>query len=238
MVARHNGTLFVFLAAILYSTAGLCMKLIPWGGLALNGGRSIIALIVYVVFLFVTHHKLKINQWVILGAIAVCGTNTLFAIANKMTTAANSIVLQYTAPIFVIILSALFLHQKVRRLNLTTCIFVFLGVICFFVDSLSGGNLFGDFLALISGITYAVVFMLEDMPDGDALSSLIVGTIISSVIGIPFMIGQPALNQTAIISMVFLGVFQMGLAFICLTIGLKSTPPVTASLVTGYQNQC
>ncbi len=235
MTARHNGTAFVLLAAVLYSTAGLGMKLIPWSGMALNGGRSIIALIVYAVFLFATHHKLRINKWVILGAIAVCGTNTLFAIANKMTTAANSIVLQYTAPIFIIILSMIFLHRRANRLDLTTCAFVFLGVVCFFIDSLSGGNLFGDFIALISGVMYAIVFMLEDMPDGDALSSLFWGTALSSAIGIPFMFGQAPLNQTAIISMLFLGAFQMGLAYICLVIGLKTTAPVTASLVTGIE---
>ena len=235
MTTRHNGTLFVFLAAILYSTAGLCMKFIPWGGLALNSGRSIIALAVYGLFILCTHHKLKFNRWVLLGSIAICGTNTLFAIANKMTTAANSIVLQYTAPIFVIVLSALFLHRKVKRLDLMTCTFVFFGVLCFFIESLSGGNLMGDLIALISGVAYAGVFLHGEMPEGDALSALFFGTIISAVIGIPYMFSQPALNMTGWISMVFLGVFQMGLAFICLTVGLKTTPPVTASLVTAIE---
>ena len=164
MSVRCSGTMFVFLAAVLYSTAGLCMKLIPWSGMALNGGRSIIALGVFGAYLLITRHKPKLNRWVLLGAAAVCGTNVLFALANKMTTAANAIVLQYTAPIFVILLSLVLLKKKPGRLDLVACAVVFLGVVCFFVESLGGGQLAGDVISLVSGITYAGVFLLNDMP--------------------------------------------------------------------------
>lgn len=148
MSVRCSGTMFVFLAAVLYSTAGLCMKLIPWSGMALNGGRSIIALGVFGAYLLITRHKPKLNRWVLLGAAAVCGTNVLFALANKMTTAANAIVLQYTAPIFVILLSFVLLKKKPGRLDLVACAVVFLGVVCFFVESLGGGQLAGDVISL------------------------------------------------------------------------------------------
>lgn len=235
MSARHSGTVFVLLAAVLYSTGGLCMKLIPWSGVALNGGRCTIALAVYLVYLLVKRHRPVLNRWVLLGAVAVCGTNVLFAMANKMTTAANSIVLQYTAPIFVILLSVVFLRRKVGRLDMGACAVVFLGVVCFFLESLGGGRMAGDVIALISGLTYAVVFLLNDMPEGDAISSVLWGTVFSSLIGMPFMLNQPPLTGEALVSMVFLGVFQTGFAFLCLTIGLKTTPPVTASLVSGIE---
>lgn len=225
----------MFLAAVLYSTGGLCMKLIPWSGIALNGGRSMIALAVYAAFLLATHHKLRINRWILLGAIAVCGTNVLFAMANKMTTAANSIVLQYTAPIFVILLSIFFLRKRPGKLDISACVVVFLGVVCFFVESLGGGRLLGDSLALLSGLSYAVVFMLEDLPDGDPMASVFWGAVFSTVISIPFMHDLPPLGTTGTISMIVLGIFQMGLAFICLTTGLKTTPAVTASLVSGIE---
>ena len=235
MSARHSGTVFVLLAAVLYSTGGLCMKLIPWSGVALNGGRCTIALAVYLVYLLVKRHRPVLNRWVLLGAVAVCGTNVLFAMANKMTTAANSIVLQYTAPIFVILLSVVFLRRKVGRLDMGACAVVFLGVVCFFLESLGGGRVAGDVIALISGLTYAVVFLLNDMPEGDAISSVLWGTVFSSLIGMPFMLSQPPLTGEALVSMVFLGIFQTGFAFLCLTIGLKTTPPVTASLVSGIE---
>lgn len=211
------------------------MKLVPWSGVALNGGRCLIAVIVFAVYLLAAHHKPRMNRWVLLGALAVCGTNVFFAMANKMTTAANSIVLQYTAPIFVILLSALFFKKRAGRLDLAACVVVFLGVVCFFVESLDGGKLAGDMVALLSGLTYAVVFLLNDMPDGDPISSVFWGAVFSTLIGLPFMAGQPPLVGTALLSMVVLGVFQTGAAFLCLTIGLRTTPPVTASLISGIE---
>ena len=233
--ARQKGTLCVFLAAVLYSTGGICMKWIPWSGVALNGGRSMIALAVFSAYLLLAHHRPRMNRWVLLGAVAVCGTNVLFAVANKMTTAANAIVLQYTAPVFVIVLSLLFLHKRAKRLDLEACIVVSLGILCFFVESLSGGHLYGDLIALASGLTYAIVFMLNDMPEGDPLSSVFWGAVFSCVIGLPFLPTQSALDPQAWISLLVLGVFQMGLAFLFLVRGLENTPPVTASLVSGIE---
>ena len=59
----------MFLAALLYSVGGLCIKVIPWGGMAINGGRTAIALVVIGTYLAVTRHRLKLNRWVLLGVI-------------------------------------------------------------------------------------------------------------------------------------------------------------------------
>ena len=115
------------------------------------------------------------------------------------------------------------------------CAVVFLGVLCFFLESLGGGHLSGDLLALLSGLTYGCVFMLNDMPDGDPISSVFWSAVMSTVIGLPQLVQQPRLEGTALISMLVLGVFQMGLAFVFLTMGLKTTPSITASLVTGIE---
>ncbi len=235
MTKQQKGTLFVFLASICYSLGGICMKGIPWSGMAVNGGRTAIAVVVMGIYLLLTKQKLRFNRWILLGALSVSLTNILFAIANKMTTAANAIVLQYTAPIFVIVLTALFMHKRPGRLDLAACAVVFGGVLCFFVESLSGGSLTGDMLALISGVTYAVVFMLNDLPDGDALSAAFFGHVISAVIGLPFVMQETDFGTTCMVSMLVLGVFQVGAAFIFLGEGLKTTPAVTASLVSGLE---
>lgn len=235
MTQQQKGTLCVFLASICYSLGGICMKGIPWNGMAVNGGRTAIAVVVMGIYLILTRQKLRFNRWIVLGAFAVSLTNILFAIANKMTTAANAIVLQYTAPIFVIVLTAIFLRKRPGRLDLAACALVFGGVLCFFVESLSGGSLTGDMLALISGVTYAVVFMLNDLPDGDALSAAFFGHVISAVVGLPFLVQETQFGTTCVISLLVLGVFQVGFAFIFLGEGLKTTPAVTASLVSGLE---
>ena len=231
---RRTGTLCVFLAAVLYSIGGLCIKLIPWGGMAINGARTI-ALVVSGAYLAVIRHPLRFNRWVAVGALSIFGTNALFSVANKLTTAANVIVLQFTAPIFVILFSALFWRRKPGRLDLLACGIVFGGVLFFFADSLEMGGGLGNVLALLSGVAYAGVFLMNELPDSDAISSVFWGDVLSAVTGLPFLLGEAKLEPIALTSLLVLGVFQVAVAYILLTIGLKTTPPVTASLVSGIE---
>ncbi len=232
---RTRGVLCVFAAAVLYSIGGLCMKVIPWNGLSINGGRTAIALVVIGAYLIIIRHPLRMNRWVLLGTFAIFLTNTLFCLANKMTTAANAIVLQFTAPIFVILFSLIFWRRRPKKLDVIACAVVFGGVLFFFVDSLEMGGGLGNLLALISGVTYAVVFLMNDMPEGDGISSVFWGDVLSAVTGMPFLFQETQFPATALISIVVLGVFQVAMAYILLMIGLKTTPPVTASLVSGIE---
>lgn len=235
MSERRRGTLFVFLAAVLYSIGGLCMKWIPWNGVAINGGRTAIALVVIGIYLILTKHPLKMNRWIFVGALSVFSTNLLFSVANKMTTAANAIVLQFTVPIFVMLFSALFLKKRPTKLDLIACVVIFGGIIFFFADSLTMGGGLGNLLALLSGITYAGIFMLNDMPKADAISSVFWGDVISAVVGLPFILRETDFSTGSMISLLVLGVFQVAVAYILLTIGLQTTPSVTASLVSGIE---
>ena len=102
---KHSkGIFYVLMAAVLFSIGGLCIKLIPWSPLSINGARNFISVIIIGAYLKATHHKIVINPAVIFGAVCMTGVTTLYCIANKLTTAANTIVLQFTAPIFVIFL--------------------------------------------------------------------------------------------------------------------------------------
>ena len=237
---KHTGTLFVFLAALLYSIGGLCIKVIPWNGMSINGGRTAIALVVIGAYLAVIRHRPRLNRWVLLGALCIFGTNTLFSLANKLTTAANTIVLQFTAPVFVILFSALFWKKKPQKLDVAACAVVFGGVLFFFVDSLEAGGALGNVLAVLAGAAYGGVFLLNDFPDADAISSVFIssvfwGDVLSALTGLPFLVRETVFTPTALTSLVILGVFQVAVAYILLTIGLRTTPPVTASLVSGIE---
>ena len=223
MSAKQRGVLCVFAAAVLYSIGGLCIKVIPWNGMSINGARTAVALVVIGLYLWAIRHKPRMNRWVLLGALAVCGT------------AAYAIGLQFTAAIFVMVFTAIFFRRRPGKLDLVTCAAVLGGILFFFVDSLSAGGMVGNVLALISGISYAGVFMMNDMPEGDAISSVFWGDVFSAVVGLPFVAMETDFSATAVVSVLILGVFQVALAYILLTIGLKTTPPVTASLVSGIE---
>ena len=235
MTQSQKGTLYVFLAALLYSIGGLCIKVIPWNGMSINGGRTAIALVVIGAYLIWKKHPLKTNRWVLLGGLFVFSCNALFSVANKMTTAANTIVLQFTAPIFVVVFTLLIFKKRPTKLDVITCVFVFGGIVFFFLDSLSAGNMLGNILALVSGVAYAGVFMMNELPDGDAISSVFWGDVFSAVAGLPFLFRETEFPTSAWVSLIILGVFQVAFAYIFLTEGLKTTPPVTASLVSGIE---
>ena len=234
-MTRKLGTIFVAISAVLYSIGGLCIKVIPWSGMAINGGRTAIALVVIGFYLVLVKHPLRFTRWILLGALCVFGANSLYAVANKLTTAANAIILQFTAPIFVLLFSALFFHKKPKKLDCIACLAVFGGILFFFVDSLEMGGGLGNFLALLSGVAYAGVFMMNDMPDSDAISSVFWGDVLSALTGLPFLLQETEFPPQAIVSIILLGVFQVALAYILLTIGLAVTTPVTACLISGIE---
>ena len=235
--AAAKGALFVFLSAVFFSIGGLFMKLIPWNGLAINSARNVFSVLVLAAFFRIRRHKLVINRTVLIGALAIVGTNILYSLANKLTTAGNTIILQFTAPIWVMVFSSLLLKKKPGRLDLVAAAFVFAGVICFFVDSLSSGHLTGDLLALLSGIFYAGVFMMNAREDSDSLSSVLIGMLLNVLTGIPFLIREQPFSAGMDVwtPVLILGIFQLGLAYVFLTEGLAITPPVTASLISGIE---
>lgn len=232
---RRRGTRFVFFAALLYSIGGLCIKLIPWNAMSINSARNMVALVVVGGYMLLSRHRLRMSRWIALGALSVCGTTVLYSLSNKLTTAANAIVLQFTAPIFVILLNAVFWRKRPGKLDLAACAVVVSGVVCFFLDGLAMGGMLGNALALLSGLCYAGVFLLNDLPDADPVCSVFWAEVISIIIGLPFLARETCFTTTAIVSVVVLGAFQVGLGYVMMCIGLRTTPAVTAALITGIE---
>ena len=227
--------LCVFLASVCFSTGGLFIKLIPWGPLSLNGARNLIGAALIGLYLAVTKHRLVFSKPVFIGALSMIGVTTLFTISNKLTTAANAIVLQFTAPVFVILFMALLFHQKPKKADILTCAAVFLGVVLFFIDGLRAGNLLGNFTAILSGVCYAGVFMMNTGEKADAISSCFIGQLASGIIFTPLVVRETDFSAPVLIAVLLLGLVQVGGAYILFSHGIRRTPPVTASLITGLE---
>lgn len=232
---NHGGIFLVLLAATLFSMGGLCIKMVPWSPLAINGARSLISVMVLAVYLKWIKHKIVINKAVLFGAVCMTGTTGLFCVANKLTTAANAIVLQFTAPIFVILLMWLLKNEKPKKLDILACVVVFSGIICFFIDGLLLGNMFGNFMAVFSGVFYAGVFMMNSFEKSDAISSVFLGHALSAVTGIGFVFGETDFGIQPMVGIFLLGVFQMAIAYIFMSKGLQQVSAVTASLTTAIE---
>ena len=232
---QKKGLLLIFAASVLFSLGGLLIKVIPWQALTINAWRCGISVCMLLLFAKVTHHKLKLTPGVWAGAAAMCLTVSSYALANKLTTAANAILIQFTNPVFVILFLWLFFHEKPKKLDIITCVVVFGGIACFFLDGLSAGNLLGNAVALFSGLCYAWVFLLNKIPGGDPLYSTILGHAMCVLIGLPSAVRETEYSGQIILCAILMGVFQLGLAYLCFTIGIRTAPPVSASLVSGIE---
>lgn len=234
-MSSKKSLFFVFIAAVLFSIGGLCVKVIPWNALSINSFRSIISSLMLFTFARITHHELKLTPGVFAGACAMCFTTILYAASTKLTTAANAILLQFSAPVFVILFMWLIFKEKPKKLDVITCGIVFGGIACFFLDSLGSGSLLGDSLALLSGVGYAWIFLLGKIPGGDPLFSAMLGQAMGGLIGLPWLVQETQFDGATMVAAIALGVFQLGFAYIFFTTGIQYAPPVSASLVTGIE---
>lgn len=233
--SRYYGPLMMLIACILFSTGGILCKLIPWSPLAINGVRNLLGGSLIGIYLIATHHRLRFNFKILIGAICMGGVTTLFIVANKYTTAANAIVLQYSAPIWLIIFSALLLHKKPRTRDLITIAIVLIGIIFFFLDGIGEGNTWGNIAALGAGLFYSGLFLLNSLPDADALSSLFLGQFGTGLILTPLVVKETDYSAVPLIAVICLGIFQVGLGYIFFNEGTKYTAPVTASIIAGIE---
>lgn len=232
---KAYGPIMMLLASVCFSLGGLLCKMIPWSAVAINGFRDLLGSLVIGGYLLTTRHRLRVNGVVIAGAVCMFGVTTLFVMANKMTTAANTIVLQYSAPVWIVLLMAFFFRQKPKRNDLIAMAAVFAGILCFFIDSLSSGGAVGNCLALLAGVCYAGLFILNSFEKGDALSSLFLGQLAAGVFLTPFLARETDFSPVTLTAAVVLGFVQVGLGYIFFYQGTKYTHPVTASLVAGVE---
>ena len=235
MTVRNRSVLCVFLASVCFSTGGLFIKLVPWSPLAINGARNLIGAAVIGVYLLATRHRLVFSGRVLVGALSMIGVTTLFAVANKLTTAANTIVLQFTAPVFVMLFMSVLYRQKPGRLDVIICILVLAGVLLFFVDGIRAGNLAGNAIAILSGVCYAGVFMMNTGEKADAISSCFLGQLAAGLVFAPLCLRETVFSLPVAAAVLELGVVQVGGAYILFSAGIRHTPAVTASLLTGME---
>ena len=202
----------LLLAALFWSLGGLLIKSADWPPLAVAGGRGIVAAL----FLALTNRRLRFtfSPVQLIAAFAYAGCTVLFVVATKLTTAANAILLQYTAPVWIALLGAWFLGERTRRLDWIIIVVVLGGMALFFADGLELTGAMGNLAGVLSGMCFAAMTIaLRKQKDGSPVESIILGNLIAFVIGLPFMIGVPAPSPAGIAAIVALGVVQLGFSY-------------------------
>jgi drug/metabolite transporter (DMT)-like permease len=217
------GILAMVGCALLWSTAGIFIKLLDWQPFAIAGIRSAIAAL-FLFFVLRGRLKLSFSPVQLWSALAYAATMLLFVLANKLTTSANAILLQYGAPVYVAFLGALFLKEYPRPEHWFALVAVCGGMLLFFADSLGKGNFLGDLVAVGAGIAFAFnIVLLRKQKDARPLDSMLLGHIFTALFALPLSIGQPlpTINPGSIFSILMLGVFQIGIAAVLFSYGIK-----------------
>jgi drug/metabolite transporter (DMT)-like permease len=236
MDAKHPGRVIGLAAiastALCWSLAGLFVKLIDWNPFAIACGRSAIAAVFIAIYLGKIRIRFSTTQ--VGAALASAVTMLLFIFANKSTTSANAILLQYGAPVYVAIIGAYVLKEKPRVEHWLAFVAIFTGMGIFFMDGLGGGQLAGDIASVVSGLTFAIYFVLmRKQKDGSPLESALLAHVITAVIafGIALFMPLPTFSPKALGAIAALGLVQIGLASVLFAFGIKRVTAIEGILV-------
>ncbi len=230
MKTQTKAFLLLLIAAVLWSFGGLLIKSVRWNPMAIAGVRSAISVLVLLAVIRKKHFTFSFSQ--IAGAVFYAATMITFVCANKLTTAANAIILQYTAPIYVALLGIWLLKEKVQSYDWIVIVCAILGIGLFFIDKVSIGNQWGNILALISGITFAfMIVFLRMQKDSHPISSVFMGNVLTAVLMIPFAFHAVPRDCNSWIALFVLGVFQLGLSYILYSMAIKNATALEGVLV-------
>jgi len=226
---REKAILLLIISSILWSLGGVLIKLVNWNPIAIAGSRSIVSAL----FIIIVTKRIKIEftKDQLICSFFYALTVILFVSANKLTTSANAIMLQYTAPIYVAFLSYAFLKEKIYPIDWISIIFVMIGMILFFIGKVTFNGLLGNFVAILSGVTFAALaIFMRRQKDRSPIDSIIIGNIFTAIISIPYMFkGRP--DNLSLLGILLLGTIQLGLPYILYSIAIKSITAFEAVLI-------
>lgn len=227
--------LLIAAAAVLFSTGGLFIKLSTLSAFELACGRSLLA--AATVAFFTRREGFGINPVTAISAVIYAAVLLSFVVATKLTTAANAIFLQYTAPIYILLLEPLLYRERfrVRDLGVVACCVA--GMSFFFVGELRPQDVNGNLAALGSGFCFALFMLLLKHPrsrEVNRASSVIYGNLLLALVTAPAFVagGIDNLTWQNVCAVLFLGIFQVGVAYVLFTLGIaRGSRAVDAGIV-------
>lgn len=235
---RRVSRLLLLVTALLFSTGGAAIKATSLGSWQVACSRSGVAALALLAFVPATRSGW--SRRVVPVALAYASTLTLFVLANKLTTAANAVFLQSTAPLYLLLLGPLVLRERIRRSDLALISAVALGMILFFVGREAASvtapsPLRGNVLASVSGLTWALTVAglrwLSGRAGTSSAAAVVAGNVMVCAACLPLALPVPHAAWPDAGIILYLGVFQIGLAYACLTHAIRHVPALEASLL-------
>jgi len=229
--AHRKSVGLLLLTALGWSLGGVLLKSVDWPPVAVGGGRGLVAAL----FLLAVGGRLLRFTWSPLQlatALAYTGCTVLFAAATKLTTAANAILLQYTAPVWVALFGAWLLGERARRADWWTIAASFVGMAVFLYDGLQFHSLTGIVLAIASGVAFAaMILLMRKQKDGSTLEAVILGNLLGFLIGLPAMASAGLPDARSLVALLLLGVVQLGIPYLLYSRAIRHVTALEGVLI-------
>ena len=227
----------MLLCAALWSIAGIFMKYLPWNGFALAALRSLIAGLTIAVYMKLRRMPFVLSRRTLISGVLTGSVYICFTVANKLTTAASAIVLQFTDPVFIILFSALLYRQRPRKADVAVVLVTLCGIALFFFDQLTPGHLIGNCVAILSGLFMGAMYMsVGSLPGEERFSAILIGQSFTFLVGLPaIVITKPVLTATTLLCILVLGVFQLGISYILFARASLYCPPLACALLAALE---
>ena len=230
---RSHALILLILSAFCWSLGGVMIKKVQLHPMAIAGWRSAIAFTVLLIWSGKIQFRGPLAQWG--GAAAFAGNMFSFIAATKMTTAANAILLQYTAPAYIAVFGIWFLRERPRPADWLVITVVMGGMVLFFLDRLSFSGLWGNTMGIVAGITFAwMILFFRKQKDGNPLMSVIIGNGITALVALPVILQQlPGIYDW--IWLILLGTIQTAVPYILYTKAIRHVTALMGSLVPVFE---
>ena len=228
MHERRKGILFIAAAALLWSSGGIGIKAIADPALKVTFYRSLFAAVALLLFL----RRARWRRTASFAAAVVCyaGCLTTFVVATKWTTAANAIFLQYAGVVWVLLLSPIVVHEPMRGRDAAAVAIALAGMALFFVGKFEARGMAGNAMALLSSVFFALLILSLRREQQAAQAAVTWGNVVCAAAMLPFVARDLALTPKSFAVLAFLGVFQLGVAYVLFVRGLAHVSATQASL--------
>lgn len=221
--------LLILTAAVLWSTAGAAIKSSGLDAWQIAGGRSLVAGLLLLAV--VREARVLPTLRVLVVSVAYAVTVILFVLATKLTTAANAIFIQDTAPLWVLLLSPWLVRELPTRGELLALPVYAAGLGLFFLDELTAGQIAGNLVAAVSGLAFALSILGLRILRHQGPAALVYGNLVAAAVALPLWPSGPTPTPGDLGIVLYLGIFQLGLAYLAFSRGVTGTPAIEASLL-------
>ena len=229
---KNIGPLFLVLAALMWSSAGVLIKSVPWDGISVSAMRGPVGFLALLIFM--RPFPMKLNKVKIIVAFCYFAQGFLYVLANKYTTAANATMLQYTSSLYIILFTAIATRKLPKKLDVAACIILLGGIALAFAGTSESGGMLGNLMALASALFYAGVFYFSRMEGADTVDSMVLGNAMYMIL-LPVMLTDPVVLESSWQAWLLAAAYGMvgGFgAWMCFGKGIRTTPALQANFIT------